>query len=238
MPFSENQRGVIHLGIFGVLFLVGALFVGTKLVTNSDLTFFNTATDAKEVDKANCVGVRNGYEFRWNRKTESCKKKEQSSVLKRLQKRNAANPKGTPQSLVECKGGLYCKSKQLGGSSACLSQGATLYCCPAGERDWGNGKCQALGKCETASCGERAITGASLCQDSAHPNGWYCCPKGKHFLPSINACSSLVGGPPVCPTSECSSSQVAGSSLCVTAAKPDGQYCCPAGKKLVSGACQ
>ena len=74
----KHQKGIIQLGIIGVLLLLGGLAVGTKLVTNSDLVFFNIAEKANNVDEENCHGCLGNDELRWDRKANDgegeCKK--------------------------------------------------------------------------------------------------------------------------------------------------------------------
>lgn len=90
MLSKKHQKGVVNLGIFAVLFLLGALVVGTKLVSNKDLTSFNISEKAAgsgklgriRKERANynlddCHGPGNelckkrgcekGYEYKWRR---------------------------------------------------------------------------------------------------------------------------------------------------------------------------
>lgn len=94
MLSRKHQKGIVNLGIFAVLFLLGALFVGTKLASNKDLTSFNIAEKAagrenprkeKNVLSDDCHGpgkdaclkrgCEKGYQYRWreNRWTGRCR---------------------------------------------------------------------------------------------------------------------------------------------------------------------
>lgn len=196
MPLSRNQKGVIHFGILGILILVAGLFAASRLASNPDLTFFNIAEEAKDVAKDQCKNeCKNGKLFYWDRKSNSCKKKD--SVLCKARagvgmvKRDKAIQVSTPQN-----------SQSQGNSSKSCGSACTDY----------------------------PIKGIDLCRDSDHPNGWYCCPPGRHVLYDnlgIAVCSKLVGNPPPCPTNgQCSTSLSSGGSLCFKTSDPDTPYYC------------
>src|SRR3990167_8850642 len=104
MP-TKNQKGIIHLGILGLVILTAGLFAVTKLASNKDLTFFNIAEKAagakcEEYNKETCDSFCSpaGYKCQWkNNKCKSSSKK--------------CNPEKTPQPspLNSCPGGS-CKT--------------------------------------------------------------------------------------------------------------------------------
>lgn len=75
----KHQKGIIQLGIIGIFILTGALFAGTILVNNKNLTFFNIAEKAAGVEKQECKGCVGKYELRWDRNANGgegeCKKR-------------------------------------------------------------------------------------------------------------------------------------------------------------------
>lgn len=80
---GKHRKGVVNLGIFVVLFLLGALFFAAKLASNRDLTSLNISSkaavrDLRQEDKprekkkpksyqecSGCDPDRKGFKFSW-----------------------------------------------------------------------------------------------------------------------------------------------------------------------------
>lgn len=234
MPFSRNQRGIVHLGILGIIVLAGGLFIASKLASNPDLTFFNIAEEAKNVNKDECSGCKDGALFYWDRKSDRCRKKT-SSVCK---------AKAGVKVKTLCKKGSYCTGN-IPGAIQCYLQATDTepgWCCPPGQKDIGNGRCEAKSCDSGLYCyKDKGSEDEFNCFDKTGSDKW-CCPGGSRLNPKIGRCvfRDFSFYRPVCGDSGCSDTKVwSQQEQCVSTDKPEGQWCCPKGTKLwASGECK
>lgn len=227
MLFLRNQKGIIQFGVLGILVLVAGLFIASRLASNPDLTFFNIAEKAAGIQK----------------KVELKKAKPAPTPTKKPEKKGIEGTAGVKAKTL-CKKGSYCQGNIPGAIKCYLRESDSQpgYCCPPGQKDIGNGRCETFNKCDWKYCSLEKYSGSnSVCVDSEGRNR-YCC-SGGNPDDRIKACSRLLSNGvklPVCGDSGCSANKVWDSQIrCVSTQKPEGQYCCPSGTKLwLSGECK
>jgi hypothetical protein len=97
----------------------------------------------------------------------------------------AENVAESSEAIGQCGSGLYCYWTAYKGTTACLNNNQTVYCCPQGFASAG-GSCLPI--CGSGlSCGYNSLwpSGSNICtQNNGNQNPVYCCAPGKTFTPN------------------------------------------------------
>lgn len=247
----ENQKGVIQLGILGLIVLVAGLFAVTKLASNPNLTFFNIAEKAagkqcRDLEEKECNGSCSPAGYKCELKKGECKTSSKKCEGKSESTSNKKSETKNENGGQNCGDGGTCRTdvKDCYEISGLYNMDGTCvrgFCCggtPLSERKQGTSGGGGGGGVAPV-CGNGKVEQGEDCDEQSNK-----CSNCKNVTPDGNGGGGGGGGGssnnflPICHEgSQCSPKPLGGGFQCQDDREDATKYCCEAGKVIKNGGC-